>query len=49
MNKEKETPFNIAERNASRGQQYMDTYLYLKHIMDEREATANKVKDELVK
>ena len=27
----------------------MDTYLYLKQIMDEREANANKVKEELVK
>eukprot|EP00347_Sterkiella_histriomuscorum_P020274 403338429 len=49
LNKDKETPIMIAERNQSKGQQYQQTYNYLKHIMDERENKASQVKDELVK
>lgn len=48
-NKEKETPFMIAERNQAKSQEYSQTFNHLKHVIEEREASANKVNEELVK
>lgn len=49
INKEKETPYAVAERNQGKGSEYLQTFNHLKHIIEEREANANKVNEELVK